>query len=220
MHDPFGLSRRKALPFEAFERLVAAQQSRTLTGSYLSDEPTERIQKRRAELEGLEAEHGFVYVGEKDWIEAYLDGGSFIRYDQWVGHVFDALGVSFSYVAYSENEGFPQNVWASDFPARLVLTNQLPWKPSYSVEADLDVTVYGTAAGPSPGHLVSLFDYLCCVEYMVAQVANVARHDVAIAVTGLGVTHPACVMAWDMVFMSEYGAEWDQTLLHRRLPGV
>lgn len=218
MDDPFGRDQRRAIAWAEHEALFHDQQARSLIGDYPSSLPPAVIDQRIAELTALEADRGFVFVGERAWLETFRSENTFPRYDQWIDRAFRQLGVEWRWQTYSENPAFPQHVWAAEIASEKLPTGLVPLPATCAIEDQLDLFFYGTEAAPSPSHLVRLFEFLSSCEAMVAQAIGESDSLTQVFVTGFEVTNPGCDMAWSVLLQSEYGAEWDRPLWNRRVP--
>lgn len=210
--SPFKTPGRRFIPFHEHEALSYEQQSRTLTGRYLSTEPREILEARIAALKDQEAASGFVYRGGRRWLEAFLQSGRFIRYDEWVFDLFAELEITFAYVDYSETAGFAKKAWFGELSAALIPVDEGVLKPTFSLDTTLELSVFGTAEGPAPAHLVELYACLGCFDAVAAMLSDAHTAQTAVEITGVALMHPAFPQVWSVELMSEYGAEWDQTI--------
>ena len=74
------------------------------------------IEKRIGNLQAIEESIGFVYLGEKLWLQEYLDRAkdqNIIRYEYWVREFFSrTLKLNFEYTKYDlTRPEFPDMVW-------------------------------------------------------------------------------------------------------------
>ncbi len=212
---------RRFISFEDYASLIEAQQHQTFIGECLMGYAEDGIKARIRALTRLEVDHGFVYVGEKQWLERYLKSGkraTLSRYHYWVKRaLFDGMGLTFSYVEYSENPHLPARVWKAEFDASsyglgFEALNNLAYAP---VE-ELELYVFGQEAGLSPAHLVKAFEFMHDLEYIVAAMPAGRGDRAPLMIEGLEVTNEEEPMRWELNVVSEYGSFYNQTIVNRR----
>ncbi len=228
MKDIFSSKIRSVLPFDHYIDLVQQEERRSWISMYLSTREhrdyTSGIKERIDTLQVQEEKEGFVYVGEKQWLQHYLETKQYPRYDQWVSHVFEnELRVSFAYVEYTDVlgvpildiPGFPTKIWRAEIDPDLILTKHEGFRAA-QYEDTLQLNVYGPHSGPSPVHLVKMFECLCMLEYLVHRYTKRVPDDTIgdIWVEGIHVEHPSACMYWSLDFFSSY-ANWDIQFNHR-----
>lgn len=227
--DPFSKSIRKYIVFDEFEAILLREEGMTRTSDYLSlggnRDQQDSLEKRLEYLTALEQAKGFVYVGEKLWVQDFLVNQRFPRYDQWVLNTFEeVLRVKFNYVPNTDTSGFtntdieglPTSIWRATIDPALVLM-QFPEHRNCLVGSEMELNVYGLETGPSPAHLVKLFEFLHCLDYMIAlyteKISDESLSDTEIE--GIHVEHPSAIMSWIIDFCSSY-SQWDFWINHRR----
>jgi hypothetical protein len=81
MNDPFSTRIRRYIPWADYRALEASQATDSLVGRSYID--TDGIKDRIAILANSESSVGFVYFGERQWLEARLYSNSDISYSSW-----------------------------------------------------------------------------------------------------------------------------------------
>nr|WP_086940901.1 hypothetical protein [Thaumasiovibrio occultus] len=89
---------RRDIPLDQYVTLQAQAAKRSLIGQCLAQMSLEKLQARHDELAAFEAQ-GFVYQGEKNWLEAYLTSTASREHEHYAVWVWDNLceylGLSF-----------------------------------------------------------------------------------------------------------------------------
>ena len=223
MHiQPGSIQRRKYIPTSDYFKLMAEQKRRSFIGLSLATWADEAIERRLTELEALER-RGFVYLGEKNWIEAYFNENKskeLNSYDAWVRRNFNRfLHLEFTidenYPTYSVQEEAP-TIWKAyirDLKDLLLGFSELEY-PAYMDLDDLEIFVAGTQQSPSAAYLCQAFEFLHNFEYALSTQSVNPISPRPISVTGIDITNPTDPGLWELNVISEYGSEWDQTFVN------
>jgi len=212
---------RRFVSPEEYASLIDAQQYQTFIGECLIGYAEDGIKERIRTLTHLEIDHGFVYVGEKQWLEQYLKKGKsaeLSRYHYWVKTLlFDVLGLTFRYAEYSKNPHFPARVWKAEFDvSRYGLGFEALNNPAYAPIEEIELYIFGQEEGLSPAHLVKAFEFMHDLEYIVAAMPAGRGGSAPLLVEGLEVTNEEEPMRWELNVISEYGSSYNQTIVNRR----
>ena len=212
---------RQYIPTTDYFQLMAEQKRRSYIGLSLATWADEAIERRLAELKALE-QRGFVYLGEKNWINAYYEerkSKELNSYDAWVRRNFSRfLQLEFTidenYPTYPVAEEAP-TIWKAYMDAKefLLSFSELAY-PAYTDIDDLEVFVAGTKEAPSAAYLCQAFEFLHNFEYALSTQPVNPRDPRPISVTGIDVTNPTDPGLWELNVISEYGSEWDQTFVN------
>lgn len=84
MNDPFGARIRKYIPWPEYRALEASQAAISLIGRATIG--VDEIKARQAILLQYEASLGFVYFGERKWLETRLNSNRDMPYSTWVAN--------------------------------------------------------------------------------------------------------------------------------------
>lgn len=212
--------RRFVSPVE-YASLINAQHYQTFIGECLIGYAEDGIKERIHTLTKLEIDHGFVYVGEKQWLEQYLNSSrseELSRYHYWVKMLlFDVMGMAFSYADYSENPHLPTKVWKAEFDgSRYGLGFEALNNPAYAPIEEVELYIFGQEAGLSPAHMVKAFEFMHDLEYILAGMPTGRGDRAPFWVEGLEVTNEEEPMRWELNVVSEYGSIYNQTIVNRR----
>lgn len=226
MHvQPHSKQVRQYIPTADYFQLMAEQKRRSYIGLSLATWADEAIERRLAELESLE-QRGFVYLGEKNWINTYYEENKskeLNSYDAWVRRNFSRfLQLEFTidknYPTYPVQEEVPiiWKAYIGDLKDLLLGFSELEY-PAYMDLDDLEIFVAGTKHNPSAAYLCQAFEFLHNLEYALSTQSVNPRAPRPISVTGIDVTNPTDPGLWELNVISEYGSEWDQTFVNGRV---
>ncbi len=222
MHiQPHSEELRKYIPAAAYFSLIEQQRRQSFIGMPLGYSNETAILNRIEQLEQLE-EKGFVYFGEKNWLKSYFtssDPSVRDSYDQWVNTNFrEYLGLQFG--ISTEYSGPGKTVWH----AELNVTNRLLGykalkNPGFLAIDEIDIMVAGNLQAPHPTHVIKVFEFLHSLEYAVSSIHYQPKGGREISVTGIDVTNPIDPSRWELNVISDYGSEWDFTIVDGRVWG-
>lgn len=190
---------------EYYEKLFNSQLKQSFIGSSLCVWGSVSIEKRIAELEQLEREEKFVFVGEKHWLIHFLSENrsiNFSRYEQWVNfQLIDVLGMNFSLSPFSVKEDFPKECWLAtvDISEYLIKSASLDNK-QFEIDSpeELELMVCGNKEGIFPAHLIKLYEYLHDYEYILSGSGFKNWDKEHLYIGGLGVTDVEEPNQWDL----------------------
>lgn len=207
---------RKYIPPSYYFQLMDMQRHQSFIGMSLSHSNEQSISKRIEELEELE-KMGFVYLGEKNWLQSYLadkNSPDFINYDQWVWQVFtDYLHLNFK--ISQDFDHLDEIIWEAELDAsNLLLDFKELENPGFLVIDDLDVFVGGNQEQAHPAYLVKAFEFLHNLEYAVSTVLYKSKGHRVLSITGIDVSNPIDPGRWELNVISEYGSDWDFTIVN------
>ncbi len=190
---------------EHYEEIFDSQRTISFTGTALSVFSSADIEKRIAELEQLEQDKKFVFVGEKHWLKKFLEESrniKFSRYHQWVKfQLIDVLGIKFSLSPFSVKDDFPKECWLAtvDVSTYLIKSDKLDSKQfEIDTPEELELMVCGNNDGISPAHLIKLYEYLHDYEYIIGRDVFKNRNADFLYVGGFGVTNIEEPNKWDL----------------------
>ncbi len=222
MNDPFRKSSRKYIPLDIYQKLFEKIGHKSLLDKDLNIVSESEIKSRINELDQCEQQEGFVFVGEKSWLETLLAGQTRYPYEKWVEHVFrQYLGLSFTFGNYGPFPDMPGKSWkvrlekpGQYLPGHDELIN--PAIESVLEITHVDIHVFGTEKEISLKHLAKAFEFLFDLEYMIASLPQKTGEGGPVAVEGLNVMHPEDPNKWELDVLSGYGAEFDYWFENRR----
>ncbi len=215
---------RKYIPTDDYFASLREQKEMSFIGEYLNIWADEVVLKRIKELEGLE-DNGFVFLGEKNWLQQFLNSNrsdSFKSYDQWVIDNFNSfLGINFEidreYPTYSSDQG-SLFAWKTIFPAhKYLLGFEELNNPAYCEFDECDefeLYVGGNEDEPSRPHICALFEALHNLEYSISTLSSDTRGYAPLDMTGIDVSNNIDPSRWIINVRSEYGAEFYKTILN------
>jgi hypothetical protein len=217
---PSSSETRRYIPPKAYAALVNAQQFQILIGECLIGYSEDGIKQRIRQLDQLEAELGFVYVGEKQWLSQYLESGkssALARYYYWVKNIFfDVMRLAFSYADYSLNPHLPSKVWKADVDGSVSrLGYEALFNAAYSPIEELELLIFGNEQGMSPTHAIKAFEFIHDLEYILAAMPSGQKERAPLLIEGLEVTNEEEPTRWELNVISEYGSSYNQTIVNR-----
>ncbi len=212
---------RRYVSPEEYASLIYAQRHQTFLGECLIGYAEDGIKERIRTLDKLETDCGFVYVGEKQWLERYLENDrspELSRYHYWVKTLLvDGMGLEFSYTEYSKNPHFPGKVWQAEFDgSEYGLGFEALNNPAYGPIEEVELYVFGDEEGLSPAHLIKAFEFMHDLEYILAAMPADRGGRAPLFVEGLEVANEEEPMRWELNVVSEYGSIYNQTIVNRR----
>ena len=212
MHiQPHSRSIRKNIPKEEYFHLVAEQRTRSLIGEALSELDADTVAHRIQELDTLEA-RGFVYVGEKSWLNAWREADApetLQHYHQWIeANCSQHLKLNFNQT--KEYPHLPYPLWSAMLDAtERTLSFEALHHPGFLPIDALEILVGGSELGPSAVHLCAAFEFLHGLEYTLATFPAQGLSKRPLSVIGIDCSNPEAPNRWDLTVISEYGADWD-----------
>lgn len=219
MHiQPHSDKLRSYIPSEVYFSLIEQQRIHSFIGTSLSFSNETSILKRIEQLEQLE-ESGFVYFGEKNWLSSYLVSSTpsvIENYDQWVSSNFrEYLGLRFE--ISEECTESDSLLWSAELNATELLLGYEPLKnPGFLPVDEIEVIIVGSSKSPHPSHIIKAFEFLHSLEYALSTVNYRPKGGREISVTGIEVTNPIDPSRWELNVISDYGSEWDFTIVNGR----
>ena len=214
--QPHSSSLRKYIPQEKYFRLMEEQRKRSLLDFPLDSIEEKRIVQRIEELEKLE-ETGFVFVGEKNWLQSYLienKSPQLQNYVQWVRYNF----TNFMKLKFEISQDFDHLdyiIWQAEFDGTdLTLGFDELKNPSFLEIDELEIFIGGNEQSPHPDYLIKAFEFLHNLEYAVSTLSYKPPGGREISVTGIDVSNPDDPCRWELNVISDYGSEWDFTILN------
>ena len=220
---PLSSGTRKPISPERYRVLSAAQRQKSL----ISFPATiwGALSSRIAELEELESE-GFIYCGEKYWLNDFIASGKdpyLSDYGKWVENFFKStLGLNFSIDELTTNactiDLRGNKIWSSSLEVNKYLMGfehlKNPSFQSLSAASSLSINVIGSAHQPSPVHLCNAYEFLHGLEYFLAELRYESKEEFnPFEVIGINVVNSLDPRQWDVFLLSEYGSEFDLTLV-------
>lgn len=216
MNNPFASNVRRVIPWDQYESLQANQVPRSLTSrtSFTRDEANHRSEA----LGELEERLGFVYLGERRWLNEWLSGKHVQGYIGWAAEqflrCFDGglvpadpdwrVGSRFHWHGYTQDVSFL-------------------WLPPSLVPADLDVSYVsvsfpGEVVFPEPERLAHGFEILHNLAYYLFLFGLWAPGALRDCPHGLhDITIPPGSEPWELILISEYGAGWGCQFVGHRI---
>ena len=207
---------RKYIPQQDYFRMMEEQRRRSYIGISLNSWDKKRINQRVEELESLE-KSGFVYVGEKNWLQSYLhdhNSSQFQDYHQWVNYNFkNYLGLHFEI-----SQGFSHldyTIWQAELKTDgLLLDFEELRNPAFLRIDNLEIYIGGSGLNPHEAYLAKAFEFLHNLEYAIATLLYDPKGSRALSITGIDVSNPVDPCRWELNVISDYGSEWDFTILN------
>ena len=207
---------RKYIPTFAYFQLQENQRSKSYIGMSLSHAEEAGIRRRIRSLEALEKD-GFVYVGEKCWLKFYLENNRsnhFESYDRWISHHFENfLHLDFQISPGRDGPTTVKRKAELDTDGLMLDFSDLR-NPAFFPVDDLEIMIGGDMEGMSPVFMVKTFEFLHNLEYALSTVTYKPPGDNKVSVTGIDVSNPVDPSRWELNVMSEYGSEWDITIIN------
>ena len=191
------------------------QNTQSFIGENLKIWAEEAISKRIQELSALEAK-GFVYLGEKNWLQGYLNSGKpkdKTQYDSWVYSNF----IEYLKLNFKVDETYPdvsKVVWKTKIAAKDYCLNfkQLA-NPAYYEVDKLDLYVLGDSNQPYPSHLCLLFEALHNLEYTISTLNPDNEGYDPLEITEIEVTNIVNPVRYLLTVVSEYGSEFNKAVV-------
>ena len=202
---------RKYIPRQTYFQMLDEQRNPSYIGFPLSLTNEERIRQRIEQLEEKE-QLGFVYIGEKNWLQTYLQNNKssqFESYDQWVKHNFENyLGLQFK--ISNEYDHLDYILWQAELDSKGIQLGYDDLKNSAFLELEeLDVFVRGDEQAPNVTYLVQAFEVLHNLEYAISTLKYKGSVQGEISATGIDVSNQVNPRRWELNVISSYGADWD-----------
>lgn len=209
------MGKRTSIPQPEYEALVLQSKQKTLIGDKGKIFGDIDIKKRIADLEALEQSKGFVFVAEKLWLLDVLsekfDGGHF-HYHKWLEKkLFETYPKSLSFSEFEpEIDYYPNKAWKLAIDSKPAQLNFSCFEHrGLNYPDSLDVFIYGSQKGFSPAHLVTAYEYMHDLEYMMElhnqDPSPYQKNDIM----NIAVVSAENPYRWTINLMSEYGSEWD-----------
>jgi hypothetical protein len=208
---------RKYIPKDEYFSLVSKQLAESYIGLDLRGWAESAILKRLTELKELE-DKGFIYLGEKNWLEDYLssDSSETLRnYDSWVTQNFKQyLGFNFRPCPDDDlQNGYV--IWETEIKAHpFLLSFPELHNPAYSKINELELIVIGTPKRPEPAHISRLFSALHNLEYIISALSSDTKGYEPLGITGVCINTLSNPDLWFLNVVSEYGSEFSKTIIN------
>lgn len=206
---------RKYIPQQEYFELMAQQKRRSYVGLSLRNCAHEEIKKRIDELKELE-KIGFVFFGEKNWLQNYYKDGKITveNYSSWVLDNFS----NYLKIEFTIAENYPLNkdgvVWTADLNTEnLLLDFKELNNPFFEKLDELEIFIAGSEHAPSSIHLVQAFEFLHNFEYALHTFPHGDKGRAPLGITGIDVTNMEDPRRWELNVISEYGAERDMSVI-------
>ncbi|MCT4615507.1 MAG: hypothetical protein N4A49_11600 [Marinifilaceae bacterium] len=212
MHiQPNSISIRKYIPTQEYLNLQKQQENLSLIMCDLSTIDNNLIIKRINELKEQE-EKGFVYVGERNWLQEFLDSdknSEFKSYSNWVLNNFENhLGISYKPTQDIDNP--KQIVWEAIMNAENLNLDLKEFSNLDSTLFDeLELAIVGDQKNISKDHLIKLFEMLHNFEYILNDLYLKIPDYSDITLLGVDFKNSSDTLNWQLILISEYGAEFD-----------
>ncbi|MBP3956391.1 hypothetical protein J8F10_13995 [Gemmata sp. G18] len=170
MSDPFSTAIRRYMPWPEYRALKANLSHGSLIER--ADISRAEIDARLATLRNAEEQWGFVYLGERQWLERRLEQNSAITYGAWVGDVLEnTVFYGYSYeTSYYRGKDWNGYKGHTDDLSLLWLPPELPFDNTefWYVNA----TIAGDKAGIDNYNLCHLFDIIHDLSYYLNRFYN------------------------------------------------
>ncbi len=206
---------------DEYRQLYGAQADQSFIGHSLYQTAVSVIQKRIDRLQSMEDSLGFIYVGEKQWLQAYLDRAkdqNIIRYEYWVREFFSCtLKLNFEYENYDlARPEFPNMVWKTTIETEGLreFENKLLYQ-EYFFPKKLEIRVFGNEKEISASHLNRVFEFLFDFEYMLSELNSANEKESSLLIDSIEIITQEEPMYWT-INVSDCGGEYDQLLLNRK----
>ncbi len=219
MHiQPHSDKLRRYIAPDTYFSLTEEQRRRSFIGMNLSFSNETVILNRINQLEQLE-EKGFVFFGEKNWLTSFLSSSrpsDMEGYDQWVTKNFrEYLRLPFE--ISTEHTEPDTLLWCAELDTIDLLLGYADLKnPGFLEIAEMEIIIAGNTESPHPSHLIKAFEFLHDLEYAISTVRYQPKGGREISVTGIEITNPIDPSRWELNVISDYGSEWDFTMVNGR----
>lgn len=214
--QPNSSALRQYIPPEKYFQMQEAQRSRSYIGLPLNFINEENIKSRIAALEALEIE-GFVYVGEKNWLQFYLDNNrsfDFENYHDWVLFNFENF-LQLDFEVSGGLGGSDQTIWQTELNTEgLVLPFSQLQNLAFLALDDLEILIGGDAEALHPALAIKAFEFLHNLEYAIFDIPYQPSGGGQVSATGVDVSNQTDPCRWELNVISGYGSEWDFTIVN------
>jgi hypothetical protein len=202
---------RRYFPLKEYLNLQKQQENISYTKNNLKELETRQISKRIEELQKQE-EKGFVYLGEKNWLQSYLESENlekFKLYSQWVLYNFENyLELNFKPIEDASNSDI--FVWETILDAEdlnlnfkeLSMVNSTPFD-------ELELAIIGNKEKISKNHLIKLFEILHNLEYILCDLYEKIPKYSEESIMGIDIINNSDSTNWQLNLISEYGSEFN-----------
>lgn len=209
--QPNSISIRKYIPTQEYLNLQKQQENLSLIMCDLSTIDDNLINGRINEL-GEQEEKGFVYLGEKNWLQKFLNSNrdsEFKKYSNWVLFNFkNHLSLSFKPTQDIDNP--KQFMWEATMNAENL---NIDFKEYSNIDSslfdDLELAIFGDEKNISKDHLIKLFEVLHNFEYILNDLYIKIPDYSDITILGVDIKNSSDSSNWELILISEYGAEFD-----------
>jgi len=203
---------RKFIPVAKYEELIDSVRDSSLIGAYISGID---VNPRINHLQSLESDLGFVYVGEKEWLQRKDE---FPIYSGWVREVLaTSQDLTTRYVEYDdEGKYWPRNVFEIALDTKHIKLNfDEITHSSYFFPDELIINVACINDEVSLSHLVSAFEVIHDLEYILSIVSLSANAVVQDNITSIDLVSIEEPRLWS-IFQEGDGLEFDRPVLNRK----
>ncbi|MEL7147702.1 MAG: hypothetical protein AAFO69_15110 [Bacteroidota bacterium] len=209
--QPGSAAIRKYIPAETYFSMQEDQRHKSFIGLSLNSVAHNSIVARIKVLETLEKE-GFVYVGEKNWLQCYLQNNHsshFSSYNQWVTHNLE----NFLQLNLTLSSQYEKPIWWAtlDCEQHGLGFSQLQ-NPSFLPPDDLELLIGGSEHFPHPAFMANSFEFLHNLEYAISTICYEVPE--RLSITGIEVSNEVNPSRWELNVISGYGSEWDFSIIN------
>jgi len=217
--QPHSKKLRRFISVDQYFPMHHQQKNQSLIGLYLKGRSNELISIRLTELEALESQ-GFVFLGEKNWLQAYLQHEELHSYEQWVLQNFlDYLDIRFEIDPYQGLHFDPSimdPIWKAVLPlqaSKYLLNFKALFNRAYHPIDTIELYVRGNNSAPYTTNMCALFEALHNLEYSMSTFSKDTKGHEPLEITGVEVSNIANPSRVSINVRSEYGAEFDHTIV-------
>ena len=158
--DPFGRSVRKYIPQDRYVDLLDLASKESLVGSARFTETDAKL--RMAQLDEIERSCGFVYYGERQWLNRRLQSDSSLSYAKWIESQlkFSEGGEAFS------GQRLYRTWWIQNDGNFCVQFPELAHDDSISIDG-LTVVILESANELTPDRKIEAFEVIHNIDYLL-----------------------------------------------------
>jgi hypothetical protein len=203
---------RKFIPVTKYEEMIDSARDSSLIGSYVCGID---VNPRINYLQSLESDIGFVYVGEKEWLQRKNE---FPTYSSWVKEIIaTSPDLTTRYVEYDdEGKYWPKNVFEINVNTRRIkLSFDELTHSSYFFPDEVIINVACISDEVSLSHLVSAFEVIHDLEYILSVVSLSDKCDVQDHISSIDLVSIEEPRLWS-IFQEGSGLEFDRPVLNRK----
>jgi len=198
MSDPFSVRERAYIPWVDYRQMLAQQANVSLIRYPSTD--IGRLALRLDELRQRESSTGFVYYGERRWLEACVERGGWIPYSEWA--FLQLTGVLFLNGFARRPNGRHGDCWT----AYTEDLSSVWWPPQLSMSKNavnsLDIIVVDSGDQPNTFKMAEVFNIIHDLSYHILHALAATSHDAVL--DELVVNNDS----WRIGLINEYSATW------------